>query len=74
MGDNHGVAAVSAFWIALFVLLISYLALAIIPFVDLLDLLACMHVVKLASAYVLFTLFIKLTRKLLIIRINLTLH
>jgi hypothetical protein len=71
MGDNHGVATVSAFRIAMFVLLISYLALAIILFVDLL---ACIDVVKLASAYVLLTLLIKLTQKLLNILINLTLQ
>jgi hypothetical protein len=67
MGDNHGgaAAAVSAFPIAPYVLLISYLALVLVPFADLLDVLACLHVVKLTSAYLLLTSVIKLTKKLL---------
>jgi chromate transport protein ChrA len=66
MGDNHGgaAAAVPAFPVAPYVLLISYLALVLVPFADLLDVLACLHVVKLTSAYLLLTSVIKLTRKL----------
>jgi hypothetical protein len=66
MGDVHGgAAAVPTFPVALYVLLISYLALVLVSFVDLLDVLACLHMVKLTSVYVLLTLVIKLTRKLL---------
>jgi chromate transport protein ChrA len=65
MGKNHGVAAaVLAFLDALYVLLVSYFTLLRV-FANLLDVLACLHVVKLSSAYVLLTLVIKLTRKLL---------
>jgi hypothetical protein len=54
MGDNHGIAAmVPAFSIALYAFLISYLALVLVLFADPLDVLACLFVVKLASAYVL---------------------
>jgi chromate transport protein ChrA len=68
MGDNHGgaaAAAVPAFSVAPYVLLIVYLALVLVPFANLLDVLACLHVVKLTSAYLLLTSVIKLTRKLL---------
>jgi hypothetical protein len=68
MGDNHGgvaAAAVPAFPVALYVFLISYLALVMVPSADLLDVLACLHVVKLTSTYLLLTLVIKLTQKLL---------
>jgi hypothetical protein len=66
MGDNHGgVAAVPTFPVSLYVLLISHLALVVAPFIDLLNVLACLHVVKLTSAYLLLALVIKLTRKLL---------
>jgi hypothetical protein len=67
MGDNHGgaAAAVPAFPITLYVLLISYLALVLVPFADLLDVLACLYVVKLTSACLLLTLAIKLTQKFL---------
>jgi hypothetical protein len=67
MGNNHGVvaAAVPTFPVALYVLRISYLVLVMVPFAGLLDVLACIYVVKLASDYVLLTLIIKLTRKLL---------
>jgi hypothetical protein len=59
MGDNHGgAAAVPAFPVTSYVLLISYLALVLIPFADLL---ACLRVVKLTSAYLLLTSVIKLT-------------
>jgi hypothetical protein len=58
-------AVVPAFPAALYVLLISYLALVLVPFIDLLDVLACLHIVKLTSAYLLLTLVIKLTWKLL---------
>jgi hypothetical protein len=47
------------------VLLVSYFALLLVLFVDLLYVLACLHVVKLSSAYVLLTLVIKPTQKLL---------
>jgi hypothetical protein len=64
MGDNHGAAvAVPAFLVALCVLLVSYFTL--LPFIDLLDVLVCLHVVKLSSSYVLLTLVIKLTWKFL---------
>jgi chromate transport protein ChrA len=67
MGDNHGGAAVAvlAFPVAPYVFLISYLALVLVPFADMLDVLACLHVVKLTSAYLMLTLVIKITRKLL---------
>jgi hypothetical protein len=65
MGDHHGAAAVPTFPVALYVLLVSYFVLLFVPFVDLLYVLACLHVVKLSSAYVLLTSVIKLTRKLL---------
>jgi hypothetical protein len=67
MGDNHGgvAAVVPAFPVVPYVLLISYLSLALVPFADLLDVLVCMCVVKLTSAYLLLTSIIKLTRKLL---------
>jgi hypothetical protein len=42
-----------AFPIAMYVLLIFYLALALILFVDLLDVLAGLHVVKLTNTYIL---------------------
>jgi hypothetical protein len=63
MGDNHGgaVATVPAFPVALYVLLILYLALVMVPFADLLDVLACLHVVKLTTAYLLLIYIIKLT-------------
>jgi hypothetical protein len=67
MGDNPGgaaSAAVPAFPVALYVFLISYLALVVGPFADLLDVLACLHVVKLTSADLLLTSVIKLTEKL----------
>jgi hypothetical protein len=64
MDDNNGAAAVSAFLVALYVLLLSYLALVLVSFADLLDVLVCLHVVKLISAYVLITAVIKLTWKL----------
>jgi hypothetical protein len=55
MGDNHGgAAAVLAFLVVPYVLLISYLALVLVPFADL-------HVVKLTNAYLLLTSVIKLT-------------
>jgi hypothetical protein len=44
-----------------YMFLISYLALVLVPFADLLDVLACLHVVKLTRAYLLLTLVIKLT-------------
>jgi hypothetical protein len=46
--DNHDGAAVAVptFPVTLYVLLISYLALVIVLFADLLDVFACMHVVK----------------------------
>jgi hypothetical protein len=64
MGDNHGgaTAAVPACPVASYVFLISYLPLVLVPFVDVL---ACLHVVKLTSAYLLLTPEIKLTQKLL---------
>jgi hypothetical protein len=67
MGDVHGgaVAAIPTFPVALYMLFISYLALVLVPFADLLDVLACMHMVKLTSAYVLLSLVIKITQKLL---------
>jgi hypothetical protein len=65
MGDNHGAAAVPAFPVALCVLLVSYLTLLLLPFAYFLGVLACLYVVKLSSAYVLLTLVIKLTQKLL---------
>jgi chromate transport protein ChrA len=67
MGDNHGgaIVVVPAFPVAPYVLLISYLALVLVPFADLLDVLACLHVVKLTSAYLLLTSVIKFTQKLL---------
>jgi hypothetical protein len=68
MGDNYGRAAaatVPAFTVAPYVLLISYLALVLVLFADLLDMLACLYVVKLTSAYLLLTSIIKLTKKLL---------
>jgi hypothetical protein len=70
--DNHGgaAAAIPVFPVAPYVLLISYLALILVPFADLLDVLACLHVVKLTSAYLLLTLVIKLTQKLLNILTN----
>jgi hypothetical protein len=46
-----------------YVLLISYLALVLVPFAYLLDVLACLHVVKLTSAYLLLTSVIQLTQK-----------
>jgi hypothetical protein len=48
MGDNHGVVAavVPTFPVALYVHLVSYLALALVPFVYLLHVLASLHVVK----------------------------
>jgi hypothetical protein len=58
-------AAVPTFPVALYMLLISYLVLVMVLFADLLDVLACLYVVKLASAYVLLTSIIKLTQKLL---------
>jgi hypothetical protein len=71
MGDNHGGAAVAVltFPVTLYMLLISYFALVIVPFVDLLDVLACLHVVKITIAYLLLMSVIKLTQKLLIILI-----
>jgi hypothetical protein len=62
MGDNHGgaAAAVLTFSIVLYVLLISYLALVMVTFADLLDVLACLHVVKLTSAYLLLTSVIEI--------------
>jgi chromate transport protein ChrA len=67
MGDNHGGSAIAVptLLVALYVLLISYFALVMVPFANLLDVLACLHVVKLTSAYLLITSVIKLTRKLL---------
>jgi ABC-type uncharacterized transport system permease subunit len=65
MGDNHGVAAAPAFPVALYMLLISHLALVLVPFANQLVVLACLYMVKLASAYVLLTSIIKLTQKLL---------
>jgi hypothetical protein len=72
IGDNHGGAAavVSTFPVALYVRLISYLALVLVPFADLLDVLACVYVAKLTSAYLLLTSVIKHTRKLLKILTN----
>jgi hypothetical protein len=50
MGDNHGGAvAVSAFPIAPYVYLISYLSQALVPFADLLNVLASLYIVKLTS-------------------------
>jgi hypothetical protein len=60
MDDNHGAAAAPAFLIAMYMLLISHLALFLVPFVDLLVVFACLHMVKLASAYTLLTSLIKL--------------
>jgi hypothetical protein len=67
MGDNHGgaAAAVLAFPIVPYVLLISYLALVLVLFADLLDVLAYLYVVKLTNAYLMLTSIIKLTQKLL---------
>jgi hypothetical protein len=68
MGDNHGgvaATAVSTFPVTLCVLLILYLALVMVSFADLLDVCACLHVVKLTSAYVMLTSVIILTQKLL---------
>jgi hypothetical protein len=55
----------STFPVALYVLLISYFALLLVPFADLLNVLTCLHVVNLANAYMLLTSVIKLTLKLL---------
>jgi hypothetical protein len=76
MGDNHGVVAamVPTFPVALYVHLVSYLALALVPFVYLLDVLVCPHVVQLSSTYVLLTSEIKLTWKLLNILTDSTSH
>jgi hypothetical protein len=60
MGDHHGAAAVPTFPVALYVILISYFALLLVPFM-----LACLYLVKLSCAYVLHTLVTKLIRKLL---------
>jgi hypothetical protein len=68
MGDNYGGAAaatVPAFPVVPYMLLISNLALVLVPLADLLDMLTCLHVVKLTSAYLLLTSVIKLTQKLL---------
>jgi hypothetical protein len=66
-GDVHGgvAVAVPTFPIALYMLLISHLALVLVPFAYLLDVLVCLHVVKLTSAYILLTSVIKLPQKLL---------
>jgi chromate transport protein ChrA len=56
---------VPTFPVAPYVFLILYLALVLVLFTDLLDVLACLHVVKLTSAYLLLTSVIELTRKLL---------
>jgi hypothetical protein len=68
MGDNLGasVVAVSTFPVALYVLLIFYLALVMVPFENMLDMLACPYVVKLSGAYVLLTLIIKSFKNCLI--------
>jgi chromate transport protein ChrA len=65
MGDHHGAAADLTFPVALYMLLISFLALVLVSFVDLPDVIACLHMVKLTSAYVLLTSVIKLTQKCL---------
>jgi hypothetical protein len=59
MGENHGAALVPTFTIALCVLLISYLALVLVMFTYLLDVLSLLHVVKLGSAYLLIVLVIQ---------------
>jgi hypothetical protein len=67
MGDSHGgaTAVFLTFPITLYMILISYLALVMVPFADLLDVYVCLHVVKLTSAYVMLTSVIILTQKLL---------
>jgi hypothetical protein len=52
MGDEHGAVEVPAFPIAPYMLLLSYFAQVLAPFAYLPNVLACFHVVKLASAYV----------------------
>jgi hypothetical protein len=64
MGDHHVAATVPTFPVALYVILISYFSLLLVPFKDLLNVLAYFHVVKLSSAYVFLILVIKLTQKL----------
>ena len=63
MGDLGGGAA-ATFPVALYVLLISYFALLLIPYSDLLDVLSLMCMIKYASAYVMLISVIKLTRKM----------
>jgi hypothetical protein len=53
MGGEHGGAVLPSFSVTLYVLLISYLALVFVPFAYFL-VLACLHVVKSTSAYVLY--------------------
>ena len=64
LSDNYGGGAAATFPVALYVLLISYFALLLIPYSDLLDVLSLMCMVKYASAIVMLISVIKLTRKL----------
>ena len=71
MGDinnSHGGGGATAgatFPVAMYVLFFSFLALLLVPFSDLLDVLSLMYMVKYVSANVILFPLIKLTQKLL---------
>jgi hypothetical protein len=65
INNDHGDAEVAAFLVARYMLLISYLALFLVPYADLQDLFIPLHVVLLASVNIMLILVIKLTQKLL---------
>jgi hypothetical protein len=57
IGDKHGAVAVPTFPIALYVFFISYRALVLVPFTNLLDVFSSLHIVDSASACVLINGF-----------------
>jgi choline-glycine betaine transporter len=66
INDSHGggSAADATFPVAMYVIFISYLALLLVPCLDLMQVLSMMCVVKYACASVMLFSVIKLTRKL----------
>lgn len=64
INDGHGDGAAATFPVAMYVLFLSYYALLLVPYSDLLDVLSLMCMVKYVSANVMLFSVIKLTRKL----------
>jgi chromate transport protein ChrA len=64
MGHTNNEAGAATFQVAMYVLILSYFALFVVPYANLVNVPSLMHAVKSAIACIMFLLVIKLTQKL----------